>query len=572
MKKCLQECSRLKAKSVSIPSIGAGNLKYPGNVVARCLLEESVDYMSNNKGKTTLQLINFVIFDGNVHQAFQTHYKQMSSTTSSSGKAETPVESQPARGTSKHREESRPNVMSSSEIPDSDHSCSFFLPNGLKLQVLQGDITDEPADVIVNTTNPELKLVGGGVAGALLKKAGPGLQSACDTLIAQGFKGIEGKVVETMCEGMGQLRCKSIFHIVFEGKDQRKLVKTVLACLDRAEKMRYTSIAFPAIGTGNMSYPPALSAEAIVKALKQFTQRKPNHVKIIRMVIFIPKIYQQFTVEFKKIGENQDGILKYIYDKGANFFQTVGSFFNPSDGNHPYDELNSHHSEDLDATTYKGEKDEEDDFEDLGVSPLNTATDDSAVILCIYGETDSSVKRAEKRLLAIIDTCFVTEEIDDDSVTELRKSAILELEKFAKSHHVDIDIDTDTDIHTIKLHGCQRDVFKVKDKVRDVFAEIRKLKTKEELADVVHKNVRWVRQLSNDQEDYDQVISYDIEQAFKQQKNVFMHKSEAENFKVDFKKMEETDLDSGEVIQVLRIDMSEGKIETTSTTKNDSII
>ena len=51
MQKCLKECTKLKLQSIAIPSIGAGNLSYPDDVVARCLLNETVSYLDKNKGK-----------------------------------------------------------------------------------------------------------------------------------------------------------------------------------------------------------------------------------------------------------------------------------------------------------------------------------------------------------------------------------------------------------------------------------------------------------------------------------------------------------------------------------------
>lgn len=562
VRKCLQECTRLRAKSISIPSIGAGNLGYPGNVVAGCLLEETLNYLSNNEGKTTIQLVHFVIFDGTVHQAFQSEYSDMASgkksTDSNASKgASLP---QPSGTDSSRTYASRKKPSRNSKAAhhtSSDDCCNFALPNGIALQLAQGDITDEQSDVVVNTTNPELRLAGGGVAGALLRKGGNDLQEACDALRRQGIKAAEGKVVETRCEGMGELNCKSIFHIVFEGKDQRKLVKTILACLDRAEKMKYTSIALPAIGTGTVAYPTSLAAEGIVKALKQFAQKRPNHVRLIRMVIFLPQMFQQFTEAFKKIGEN-DSILNYIYDKGAKFLHSVGSaILNPFNEEESSDE---ERMESLAGSYDHVRLDSDEDMNDekhvmdiLSDIPLN-----SEVTICVYGASSQSVKQAEKRLRAIIDTTFITEDIDNPHITELPSSAINTLQTFAKDHSVDIHIDSDPAIHSIKLHGCQSDVLKVKDKVRDILAEMHQSKTKVEAATAVHKHVKWVRQLSDGPDDYDELLSYEIEQAFQQKNGSYCHDGEGEHFTIDFSKMEEKDLDSGDCVHVLRIDYSKG--------------
>ena len=575
VRKCLQECARLKAKSISIPSVGAGNLGYPGDAVAKCLLEETLNYLTINEGKTSLQLVHFVIFDPNIHRTFQSQYAQISNpataissnntksnndTKVSRSKPATIVEETNHKSTAKSNSRSRASKLShNSPISSDADSCSFSLSNGGVLQLVQGDITIEQTDVIVNTTNPELRLVGSGVSGALLKKGGTGLQAACDTLRAQNIKAAEGKVVETRCEGMGQLQCKSIFHIVFDGKEQVKLVKTILACLDRAEKMKYTSIALPAIGTGNVAYPTMMAAEGIVKALKKFIQRKPNHVKKIRMVIFMPHMFKQFTEAFKKIEESESGILSSIYDKGTKFIQSVGSFFNPDSDIESDDESMEWSGLEDDHRTENEEYVCIDDDDDSNINTLLASSSlDSEITMCIYGESDQSVKRAEKRLTAIIDTQFVNEEVNDSNINALPQSAIDDLTAFANERNVDIDIDNDPAIHTIKLHGCQSDVMKVKDQVRDVLSKVHQWKTKEEAAATVYKHVQWVRQLSNDQEPYSEYVSYEIEQAFQQKKPSYRFDGDGEHFKIDFSKSEEADLDSGGTCKVTRVDFSEG--------------
>ena len=404
-----------------------------------------------------------------------------------------------------------------------------------------------------------MRLGGSGVSGALLRKGGGSLQAACDTLRAQNIKAAEGKVVETRCEGMGQLQCKSIFHIVFDGKDQRKLLKTILACLDRAEKMKYTSIALPAIGTGNVAYPTALAAEGIVKALKQFIQRKPNHVKKIRMVIFMPQMFKQFTEAFKKIEENDPGILSLIYDKGTKFLQSVEDFFTPKFDDDSGDEsMEWSGLEDDGRRDIPDKEDEEEDYNDLN-NLIANSTRDSEVTMCIYGESEQAVKRADKRLKAIIETQFINEDVDDSNIIELPQSALDSLTALAHERNVDIDIDIDPAIHTIKLHGCHNDVMKVKDKVRDLLAKVNEWKTKEEAAATVYKHVQWVRQLSNEQKEaYSECLSYEIEKAFRQEKPIYRYDGDDEHFKIDFSKSEETDLDSGGVVKVQRVDFSEG--------------
>lgn len=69
--KCLEECTRLRVKTLSIPSIGAGNLKYPHSVVANVLIEETVSFFQKNQRRTTLTLVHFVIYEQNIYEEFK---------------------------------------------------------------------------------------------------------------------------------------------------------------------------------------------------------------------------------------------------------------------------------------------------------------------------------------------------------------------------------------------------------------------------------------------------------------------------------------------------------------------
>ena len=543
--KCLKECDQRGAKSISIPSIGHGNLRYPADVCAKCLLEEAASYLLKNQGKTALQLVRFVIFDPKVYKAFQAEYQSGKSSGSFSSSNYANYE----------QIQHRTQHGGFSYQGETDRPCCFSLPCNLQLEVVQGDITNEGVDVVVNTTTQNLKLEGSGVAGALARKGGWKLQNACDSLVAQGMRAAEGKVVETICQGIGQLKCKSIFHIVFSGKSQKMLTNTILACLERAEQLHYNSIAFPAIGTGNVNYPSDKAVDAFVKALRQFTSKKPRYLRVIRMVLYQPQHYQQFSSAFKKMGESSSGFLNYMYDK---VFKPVGSFFGYSGNEEQSDELErerSHSGHDF--------YEEGDEFEDIGEEErkrnmLAHLSKESEVIIFIYGGSDMSVKRAEKRLREIIDTQFVTEEVDDPIVASLSSATVEELKECASSHQVDIDVDCDPVLHFIKIHGCHGDVLRVKDKVREVLACSTQERVKIEAAEAMSKHIRWMREINEELDEYDGVFSFEIEQAFQRKQKKYRSSDPAEMFEIDFGLMKETDLETNQVVNVIRQDLLQG--------------
>ena len=522
VQKCLAECTRLNVKGISIPSIGAGNLKYPYDVVAKALIEEAASYLVNNKGKTSLELVHFVIFDKEVHNAFEIAYKKVSTSAKS------------AYTTAKSKASSTQTLSHQDKFTS---RCSFSLPHGLQLDLLRGDISCNESDVVVNSTNENLRLVGSGVAGALLEKGGPELQAACDAVVAQGIRATEGKVVVT--PATGNLRCNAIFHVAFHSKEEKIFVKTIQACLDMAEKKKYKSIAFPAVGTGTHGYPPSGAAKAVVEALKKFTSKKPKHVKVIQMVVFQSDVYEKFVSAFKSMEESNGGILNFLYS-GVKAISSAIFGYN--------EEM---HEKDSDKENF----DEEASITEM----LSTLPMDSEVVIHIYGETDHAVNRAEKRLRATIDTQFVNEDIIDLNITALSDSTVIELKDFAKSHNVDIDIDRDPSLHSIKLHGCLEDVLRVKDKVRDATFHLNQEKSKQVAADVVYKTIRWMRLTPNEEEvEYGEDLNYEIEQAYQNNQKVFT--STRDNFYINFDKMEEKDMVLDEVVKVKRVDFSKGII------------
>ena len=524
-----------------MPSIGAGNLRYPTDVVARVLMEETAAFFQKNQGKTSLQLVHFVIFDQKIYNEFQLVYKNMSSPASTIAPSSVSLPSH-------HIGSNQKKVRASSQS-----ICSFPLPDGLSLELLQGDISNDDSDAIVNTTQENLKLVGGGVSGALLKKGGQALQDACDDAVAKGKTAKEGKVVST--KATGNLKCKDVFHIAFHGG--RSLNKTVLSCLELAERKRFSSISFPAIGTGVFNYPASTVSKVIVEALQKFITSKPKHVKVIRIIVFQANVYKDFVTAFNSIGDSSGGLKSYFLRAIKSF---LPSFVTGADSN-DYEDLNKMETEQIEALNM-GEDLGDEEFEVLGDSDNHVAAKfanlslDSEVTLHIYGEKESMVNRAETKLQATISTTFYTEEIDDASITAFSDETVHELKSFAKDRNVDIEIDQDPDLHLVHLEGFVQDVMLVKDKIRDAMSSISQEESKKAAAASVSKTVCWIRfNPDNEQEEeYGEILNYEIEQAYQKKKKVF--DATDDDFMITFDRLEEEDKITKKIAKVKRIDLT----------------
>ena len=138
------------------------------------------------------------------------------------------------------------------------------------------------------------------------------------------------------------------------------------------------------------------------------------------------------------------------------------------------------------------------------------------------------MKRAEKRLRAIIDTQFVNDRVDNPSSTTLSDETVDELAK---------SIDRDPVIPLIKLHGCQGGVLQVKDKIRDTIVDLGEEKTKKQVVGAVFKHIHWIRELSDGEtKDYNEVFSFEIEQGYQQKQTQYVSSDPVEKFTIDFLK------------------------------------
>ena len=123
---------------------------------------------------------------------------------------------------------------------------------GLTVEVLQGDLTQQDVDAIVNAANNDLEL-GAGVAGAIARAGGPTIQAECRAIgrIAVGDAAITGG---------GNLKARFVIHAASMGLGGRRtttesLRNSTRRSLEIAKAKGLRSVAFPAVGTGVAHFP-----------------------------------------------------------------------------------------------------------------------------------------------------------------------------------------------------------------------------------------------------------------------------------------------------------------------------
>ena len=161
------------------------------------------------------------------------------------------------------------------------------LPTGQILQIVQGDVTVEEVDAIVNAANEHLQH-GGGVAWAISKLGGPTIQQESDEWIRT--KGTVSHAHPAWTSG-GLLPAKYVIHAVGpvwgEGDEDAKLSMAVSGSLRAADELELHSIAFPAISTGIFGFPKERAAKIILGAIETyFKENASSGIKVVRLVLF----------------------------------------------------------------------------------------------------------------------------------------------------------------------------------------------------------------------------------------------------------------------------------------------
>jgi O-acetyl-ADP-ribose deacetylase len=161
------------------------------------------------------------------------------------------------------------------------------LPTGQTLQIVQGDITTEEVDAIVNAANEHLQH-GGGVAWAISKRGGPAIQQESDAWIRA--KGPVSHAHPAWTSG-GLLPAKYVIHAVGPvwgvGEEDAKLRESVTGSLRVADELELSSIAFPAISTGIFGFPKERAAKVILESiLAYFRENNSSGVKVVKLVLF----------------------------------------------------------------------------------------------------------------------------------------------------------------------------------------------------------------------------------------------------------------------------------------------
>jgi O-acetyl-ADP-ribose deacetylase (regulator of RNase III) len=176
------------------------------------------------------------------------------------------------------------------------------IATGQRLQLAQGDLTEEQVDAIVNAANAYLQH-GGGVAGAIARRGGPSIQEESDVWVHQHGAVTHGEPAYT---GAGRLPCRFVIHAVGpvwgEGDEDAKLSAAIRGCLSVADRLQLKSIALPAISTGIFGFPKERAARIILQSIRDYFISHPaSGLEVVRLTLFDPPSVDIFAAAWRDL-------------------------------------------------------------------------------------------------------------------------------------------------------------------------------------------------------------------------------------------------------------------------------
>jgi O-acetyl-ADP-ribose deacetylase len=173
----------------------------------------------------------------------------------------------------------------------------------MKIEIIQGDITQQQVDAIVNAANESL-LPGGGVSGAIHRAAGLGLQEECIKL--KWCEEGEAKITKGY-----NLSSRFVIHTVgpvWEGGNYSEditLAQCYRSCFAYVKEYDLKTIAFPSISTGSYGFPVERAAEIALRESRSFLEQNLSFEKIIFVCLDI-KTYEAYSRALEMVlGENK---------------------------------------------------------------------------------------------------------------------------------------------------------------------------------------------------------------------------------------------------------------------------
>ncbi|KAK2871250.1 hypothetical protein Q8A67_023777 [Cirrhinus molitorella] len=460
IKDCLRKADNLRMASVIFPAIGTGNLGFPKDLVAKIMLTEIQEFKPTN-----LQEVTVI-----VHPSDRESVKCFTSIFRSG------IQGPITTGTHRHAI-SKINSISGKLAQTSVLTGKVSSPSlgvhtmqlgQVTLEVSSGDITKEKTDAIVNSSNQTFSLKAG-VSKAILDAAGVQVEQECSQIVrASNMHQTE------IVTSAGRLPCRNIIHII--GHSNPSEIKDIVSSvLKLCESRQITSVAFPALGTGQGGANPAAVADAMVDAVvNTVKKKKPVHVKLVKFVIFQTNMVANFHQSMlRRSGERS------LVTKIKDFFERESS-----------------------------ESSSNEEF-------VMVAEEIEPVVFQLCGETPKDLSEARDMINSLLEREYVTIPICDPAIAHFTREDGETLNAMQRELTVSVQIEKKGQDSVITLEGPTRGVHTAESHIRDMIRKVDRNDIRRIKAFIINGVIQWQYQENGQSvKNFDMVTNYDLEQAY----------------------------------------------------------
>ena len=492
----------MRGKSIVFPVIGTGRHNFPANEASRIMLEECVQFLQTNPNSSIVD-VRFVVYanDQTLVAAFKQEMAAVLSRYGSTPQPTSPTRS--ALGTNLQGQVmqgdiTQQNTNATVNISGPDlrlNSAGYIrravaafaslfrycstppptsptrsvLGTNVKVQVMQGDITKQNTDAIVNISGPDLDMNNAGALGkAVARASGAVVQMECRNAGRQ----TAGAAVVT---NGGNLAVPYIIHSVPGSGNKQHLQQCVENALRLADNNGLRSVSLPAFGAGGFGLSAQDSAELTFQALVNFSPTSQT-LRQVNIVIFQAPMLQAFTQEQQK----RQGVSTRAKPTPLPRPQAARPKGSPG-SNSKVVAMFRRTMATLRSVLVRVQ----------GARPSGSVTSANAggVTLELLAQNEDKGKRAVSALKKGFSDACMTNVVADKAVQKLTHKQIDKLERQAL--RLDVEMKLDQESGTITLRGDPKDVVEF---VEEVWKELNASKEKErqrEHVKLVAKNVQW---------------------------------------------------------------------------------
>jgi len=178
-----------------------------------------------------------------------------------------------------------------------------FTINQSKLSIVQGDITRQATDAIVNAANPGL-MGGGGVDGAIHRAGGSAILEECKQIVSRQGRLPTGQAVITTG---GNLKARFVIHTVgpvWRGGNSGEpelLASAYRESLKVAAENNLSSVSFPSVSTGAYGYPVAEAAKVAIETVASFLGEQSTSIREVIFVLFDSTTLESYSSSLGKL-------------------------------------------------------------------------------------------------------------------------------------------------------------------------------------------------------------------------------------------------------------------------------